>query len=160
MVQEDVGPDDCPLFHYGLGVPHDRLVSYAIRKEFIPAGATRMMTCSDRMLRNLTMICRARIRLAVVVHPIYDFVLSLYSNFSLCEDELSEDDEDEVIDILKRELNLDPDAEPLWYWDISTPAHERLTVKAPRKKKIGHSTLRGQENEASIKTSGVRPSNA
>ncbi|EIN08961.1 hypothetical protein PUNSTDRAFT_134134 [Punctularia strigosozonata HHB-11173 SS5] len=157
MVTEDLEPGDCPLFYYGFGVPHDQLISYAIRKAFIPPGTTSIMACLPLIPHTLTMLCGARIHLGVTEHTVYTFVIALYTNFTLLDDKLSSFDEADVLQIVKRELKLEAEAEPLWYWDVSTPRDEILQMaKAPRKKKTPQKSLQGQENLAPNKPSDTQ----
>ncbi|TFY63557.1 hypothetical protein EVG20_g6265 [Dentipellis fragilis] len=47
----------------------------------------------------------------------YDFMISLYTNLTLEDDQLEKEEEKEVIEIIQRELQIsDP---PKWYWDAT-----------------------------------------
>lgn len=48
----------------------------------------------------------------------YEYMIYLYNNFSKEDEEMKEDDEKEVLEILRRELGIQEDVPAMWWFDF------------------------------------------
>ncbi|EIN08982.1 hypothetical protein PUNSTDRAFT_134155 [Punctularia strigosozonata HHB-11173 SS5] len=159
MTGEHVHPGDCPLFHYGVAAPFERLRAYAVHKGFMKADADdiALYSCTKRITRSLMIASDATLHFACTVHPVHDYVIALHTNVTAYREKLVDTDEEEVVEIIKRELGLDPNTTARWYWDLETPKSARVdAVEAPSKRKTSHNTPAAEGCTAQRMASGVR----
>ncbi|KAJ7645581.1 hypothetical protein DFH06DRAFT_590016 [Mycena polygramma] len=111
-------------YQFGFVVPNETLKAYALKRNLVlddhfksPLHSLCAISRSIRHLETSTVAHCARLSHA---RPNDDFgrahcVVSLYSNYNMKNRELVEEDKQDVVEIIQRELGIS-DA-PKWYWD-------------------------------------------
>ncbi|EIN08962.1 hypothetical protein PUNSTDRAFT_134135 [Punctularia strigosozonata HHB-11173 SS5] len=123
MCDEYLREDDCPRFHYGLGVSLDQFRAYGIKyKLFTPREAKSDMLVVCQVRRIVDLISKrgkvkAKLRYAIIQHYRYTRMIAFYTNFNKYKEEMASNEEAKVVKLLKSELNIPSDSQPLWYWD-------------------------------------------
>ncbi|KAA1475278.1 hypothetical protein DENSPDRAFT_418524 [Dentipellis sp. KUC8613] len=109
-----------PKLLFGFALSFSQAFSYAKRRKIKLLGekADPILRPSYAALKTITDLDRrtgADLNYEIPRVEGYDFMIALYSNLTLEDDQLEEEEEKEVIEILQRELRIsDP---PMWYWD-------------------------------------------
>lgn len=120
------GPDK---LSFGFGAKSDTLIEYALEKKLVDP---RKLTEGDpkfigyeryfainRVIKHLERVTGApRLYVRFPTSPDYEYMISLYDNYSKRVDEMDEDDEREVLDILRKELNISDDVPAMWWFEM------------------------------------------
>ncbi|EIN08949.1 hypothetical protein PUNSTDRAFT_134122 [Punctularia strigosozonata HHB-11173 SS5] len=135
MFDEYVRADECPRFHYGLGVTLQQFLAYGLDNQMITSADIQdnmaVAYCVQCIVNNLSILCKVRLRYELVSHFHYTRVVALYSNFDKRDRQLSPAEEDRVVGFIKTQLNLSPDLQPIWYWDIQSSPSVTTTRLPP-----------------------------
>ncbi|KAI0040885.1 hypothetical protein FA95DRAFT_1565995 [Auriscalpium vulgare] len=110
-----------PVLLYGYALHYTDLINFANQRNLpnihAPGKPFTQITCCSPILNYLNRVTRAVLHLGI---PISERpgtrVVMLYSNYSMEREEYEEQDEREIIEILKGELGFRKD--PVWYWDF------------------------------------------
>ncbi|KAI0313934.1 hypothetical protein OF83DRAFT_1139124 [Amylostereum chailletii] len=112
--------DGTPLLHYGFVIEEEDIMACAIRNNIINDETKPSQRYLFAVWGVFSFVCRETRALVYHRSPLsieHKHMVSLYSNHSIEEDEYDEEDEREIIEIVKRELNI-PESTPLmWWWD-------------------------------------------
>ncbi|KAJ6512045.1 hypothetical protein C8R47DRAFT_1207398 [Mycena vitilis] len=109
------------VYQFGFVVPNETLKAYALRRSLVPESHFKSpfhsLCAISRSIRHLETVAHARLSHA---RPNDGFgrahcVVSLYSNYNMKNRQMVEEDEQDVVEIIQRELGIS-DA-PKWYWD-------------------------------------------
>ncbi|TFY83683.1 hypothetical protein EWM64_g328 [Hericium alpestre] len=104
-------------YHFGVGVSYERLWEYCIARDLAPKHFHENPLCSSAMvdaaLKELDRLCGAKLQLCGITHLEHDYVLSRYSNYTWFKEKLSDRDEEEVVNIIHKELGISEP--PRWY---------------------------------------------
>jgi hypothetical protein len=105
-----------PTVHYGIPLEAGDLPEYAERNGREPARFMREVPILSEKIYYPLGFC-------VPFGPTADcrYVLELYSNYTMAKKQLIEEDEEDVISMVKEELKLDPSVRPKWYFDQLDP---------------------------------------
>ena len=105
-----------PTVRYGIPLDANDLSDYAERNSREPARFMREVPILSEKVEY-------PLGLYVPFGPTADcrFVLELYSNYTMGKKQLIEQDEEDVISMVKEELKLDPSVRPKWYFDQLDP---------------------------------------
>ncbi|EIN08989.1 hypothetical protein PUNSTDRAFT_52406 [Punctularia strigosozonata HHB-11173 SS5] len=118
-------PNDCPLFHYGVGIPLEQLRAYGIRRGLIPRDEAHIslsvLSRLDQIVKDIAKRCNGKLYRAKVAHYSYTNVVALYTNYSKHLRHRSSEEDERVISFIKAELEIPSDCRALWYWDTHTP---------------------------------------
>ncbi|KAI0339218.1 hypothetical protein BDW22DRAFT_1431829 [Trametopsis cervina] len=122
-----------PLCHFGIGIDILQIVEYVERNNVkLPGRATRAdygeaihsYRCISMLqtVSHLEKLCGVDLKLVIPLSPTYAFMFEIYNNYNMHEEGfVYAHEEQEVIDLLERELGFDGwDAEVKWYWNIET----------------------------------------
>lgn len=113
---------------FGFGTTIDDLLAYANKVKILTTEkleACEEETLEDLMVtkalksveRHLRWVTRARLKFRTPVHVKYDTVITLWDNFTKEAQELDDEDTKEVLDLLREELGLPEDEQPMWYFE-------------------------------------------
>ncbi|KAI0058553.1 hypothetical protein BV25DRAFT_1919249 [Artomyces pyxidatus] len=116
-----------PELHFGLALTQDELLAYANKhglvEEDYPDDPLDVFSCRYPVmmcLRELTDDSTVYIAPPFVPGTVRPIMVALYSNYTRSKQKLVDEDEREVLDIIRDELNLE--GQPaLWYWDAGNP---------------------------------------
>ena len=105
-----------PTVHYGIPLEASDLREYAERRNRDPERFAREVPILSEKVNYPLGLC-------VPFGPTTDsqFILELYSNYTMGKKQLIEEDEEDVISMVKEELKLDPSVRPKWYFDQLDP---------------------------------------
>lgn len=99
---------------YGIGLTDDQLVEYAQRKGLahhrFPEAST---LAAGPVALHLAKICRARIYVQSIFSMDHDWVVALYSNYTQERYEMWDNDEKEVLSMIKAEFHINEEA--MWF---------------------------------------------
>ncbi|ETW76617.1 hypothetical protein HETIRDRAFT_118857 [Heterobasidion irregulare TC 32-1] len=118
----ELRPDTDAVLAFGLGISFDQLLRYVHKRNIrTPWKPYRRITqplvafneISKRLKKAIPGLQLFYRRPASVE---YDRVLALYSNHSMGRLQYEEEDEQRVIEYIKKELEID--SPPLWFWDM------------------------------------------
>ncbi|KAI0339215.1 hypothetical protein BDW22DRAFT_608111 [Trametopsis cervina] len=123
-----------PLCHFGIGFDVLQIVEYSERKNLRLPGAATKADFKDAAINtyrcmamltavsHLEKLCGADLKVVTPLSPTYAFMIEIYNNYNMHEEGfIYASDEQEVINVLERELSFDGwDAEVMWYWNIET----------------------------------------
>ncbi|KAI0339213.1 hypothetical protein BDW22DRAFT_1347778 [Trametopsis cervina] len=123
-----------PLCHFGIGIDILQIVEYAERNNIrLPGGATKANFSGDgihtyrtmsmlKSVAHLEKLSGVDLKLVIPLSPTCAFMIEIYNNYNMHEEGfVYAHEEQEVIDLLERELGFDGwDAEVKWYWNIET----------------------------------------
>ena len=113
--------------HYGFPVTIDELVRYAIEE-----GVVRREV-DGKNIHYLATILAANVRLSerssytvnMVTPKVFEddraVVMTIYTNYTMESKELSDEEEEDLLDFIACELDLDLDMKPKWFYDINDP---------------------------------------
>lgn len=114
---------------FGFGVTSDTLIQYALEKKLVDP---RKLTEGDpefisyeryfainAVIKHLERVTGApKLYIRFPMSPEYEYMISLYDNYSKRVDEMDEDDEREVLDIIRKELNIPDDVPAMWWFEM------------------------------------------
>ncbi|KAI0040884.1 hypothetical protein FA95DRAFT_1683550 [Auriscalpium vulgare] len=111
-----------PVLLYGYSLHLEELLDLANQRNLpnaiSPGEPLTTASCTVSILRYLNGVTGAALHLGI---PISERpgtrVVMLYSNYSMEREQYEEQDEREIIEILKGELGFKSD--PVWYWDLA-----------------------------------------
>jgi len=130
--------------HYGITVPDANILQYGAKHGILDKvmkglkgqyqqkhkGIVNSILGAD-VIRHLEAVCNARLFHLMA----FDFdtmgaitLVELFDNKSMWR-ELKDEEEADVVEILRRELELPPNAQPMWYWRLGE-AWEKAAVDA------------------------------
>ncbi|EIM83768.1 uncharacterized protein STEHIDRAFT_113039 [Stereum hirsutum FP-91666 SS1] len=112
---------------FGFGTTIDDLIAYAKRVELLTNE--KLDACKNRQYRaiyinrgmfaverHLTWVTRVRLNFFTPAHVKYDTIVTLWDNYAKEDRELDDQDTKEVLDLLRKELCLPEEEQPLWYF--------------------------------------------
>ncbi|EIN08984.1 hypothetical protein PUNSTDRAFT_134157 [Punctularia strigosozonata HHB-11173 SS5] len=155
MYDEYLRREDCPLFHYGLGVSLDRFRAYGIKHKLFNSkdaqDDVRVVCHVRRMVDLIAKRGNAKpLRYTIIHHYHFTRMIAFYTNFNKYESPLTPDEVARIVAFIKAELDLPSDSEALWYWDCENPStatSDTLTnPKIPKAVKL-HMQVTQTENE-------------
>jgi len=121
-----------PLLHYGVAVTERHLLKYAVwagediymppnnlvaYKQLHPLALDKAV----KVLRETCVYNHFELADPYFMTPRCEVLVSLYTNYNYRGRRLIKEGEEDVIDMLKAELDLAPKAQPRWYFDRSDP---------------------------------------
>ncbi|EIM84062.1 uncharacterized protein STEHIDRAFT_159664 [Stereum hirsutum FP-91666 SS1] len=120
------GPDK---LSFGFGVTSDTLIQYALERRLVdPRKLTKgdpkfigweRFRAINAVVKHLECITGApRLYIRFPTSPDYEYMISLYDNYSKRVDEMDEQDEKEVLEILRKELNIPDDVPAMWWFEM------------------------------------------
>ncbi|EIN08946.1 hypothetical protein PUNSTDRAFT_143613 [Punctularia strigosozonata HHB-11173 SS5] len=139
MTDEFLREDDCPLFHYGVGVTIQQLRVFCIKQQIYKPDkdSDEMAMCAlPEIVDVLSQLCRAKLSWVRIGHPRYVLAIALYTNFNLYKQKRSRSQEATIFEAVKKELDLSPNAQPLWYWDMERSTRAETIAKMTKIPKI------------------------
>jgi hypothetical protein len=92
---------------YGFGVTIDVLDKYAVKTGIKSPAVPFSIFHGDDVAKRLSYICDERLELVTVVSDEHRYALALYSNYNAYECKLPPEDEKEVLEIIKEELECE-----------------------------------------------------
>ncbi|KAA1476928.1 hypothetical protein DENSPDRAFT_844054 [Dentipellis sp. KUC8613] len=109
---------------YGIPVTTSQLYKYATRRKLpvmspfgTPSHRADFMTdLAMKVVADLREVCNARLEWVAPVSIDYDWMLAFYDNYNWYREELEDHEEQEVVEILQKELRTNE--RPKWYWDM------------------------------------------
>ncbi|KAJ6512043.1 hypothetical protein C8R47DRAFT_1207396 [Mycena vitilis] len=111
-----------PLYQFGILLRDMTLIDYAAKHELVSAekllkSPIYQLSAIAMALQRLRALAKAPLSYRRASDEFGDeySVLSLYSNYNLDNRQLVDEDEQDVIRIIKEELDID--GSPRWYWD-------------------------------------------
>lgn len=118
-----------PTVCFGFGLAPETFVDYAKRTGLLTyIDETRIPPClrkpdnidwvasCDKVWKHLRRVCDADLHYEVPIHHTCIMMVSLYTNYTMKKERYRDEDEKEILDILREELR--PTAGPKWYWSI------------------------------------------
>ncbi|KAJ7645583.1 hypothetical protein DFH06DRAFT_1476827 [Mycena polygramma] len=121
LVRTKTNPDPT-LYQFGILLLDETLKDYAldrklVTEDYLNKSPLHSLSAISRAVRHLQAVAQARLTHTFASD---DFgreysVVSLYSNYNMDNRRLVEEDEQDVVKILQRELHVL--ASPKWYWD-------------------------------------------
>ncbi|KAI0314624.1 hypothetical protein OF83DRAFT_423963 [Amylostereum chailletii] len=116
-------PDDgTPLLHYGFVFKFEQLMACAERHNIVADGTPKELVPVRALWGVMGFLYREARAVVFPQIPLsteYNHMVSLYSNYSVENDEFDEEDEREIVAIVKKELQIPEDVPIMWWWDIS-----------------------------------------
>lgn len=115
------------LFGFGTTIPD--LLAYAEKVKILTDAKLKatendaqdreymLCDCVKYVEKHLRWVTRARLKFRTPVHVKYDTVITLWDNYTKEEQELDDDDTKEVLDLLREELSVLKEEQPLWYFE-------------------------------------------
>ena len=103
---------------FGFGVTHRQLVDYALQVGIL-SPSSPAWECSSAVFdatMHLARLALFELDMRCIYHPTYNYCVCLYSNYTQQSKELVEEDEKEVLDIVRKELKIPDDDAPMWYF--------------------------------------------
>ncbi|EIN09008.1 hypothetical protein PUNSTDRAFT_134181 [Punctularia strigosozonata HHB-11173 SS5] len=160
MCRKGLRQNECPMFHYGVGIPVERLKAYGIRHGFIPRDEAHIslvvISSLDLIVKDIAKRCNANLYRAKVAHYSYTNAVALYTNFGKYLDHRSEEEDERVISFIKAELELPSDCRALWYWDTRTPRTvTEETVSIPKAIELRMQRLKLENGEQTMEFESV-----
>ena len=116
-----------PVLNYGIPVTSDDLFKYATWAGKVTYFKLSPDQVSPRFLwSSVEVLSDSVIYPLILAEPYFTtpkchFIVSLYSNYNYKEKQLVDEDEENVIDAIKGELELDSEVKPMWYFDVKDP---------------------------------------
>lgn len=119
-----------PIMHYGFTYTEDNVLHCARHRQLLPPGLEDEQVDVDQAARRLFMAevlvrkylesqLQVRIFAESVLAPERPFgMFALYSNYTRRRLRRSDDDEWDILEALKYELNIEEKRQAQWYWDI------------------------------------------
>lgn len=114
---------------FGFGVKSETLIQYALRKKLVDPrkltegdpkviGYERCFAI-DAVVAHLVRVTGVpKLYIRFPASPDYEYMISLYDNYSQRVDEMDEDDEREVLEILRKELDIADDVPAMWWFEM------------------------------------------
>ncbi|KAI0043389.1 hypothetical protein FA95DRAFT_1563358 [Auriscalpium vulgare] len=112
------------LLHYGLGTSEKQLVAYARRHGLIAQEHRSFYLAAGLglvpALHRLKKVANARLRIQYPEDRKHTLMISLYSNYTMDDEQYEPPHEEEVLDILRQELQIE--GQPaMWFFDRRNP---------------------------------------
>lgn len=110
---------ETPLFLWGLPFSQEQALAYAIRynlrcKDGHPCFLPNRVIDHLANKRDFVLDCRNPLS------QVHKNLVVLYTNFNMLWRHLSLEQEEEIIEVLREELGIPMEVQPLWYWDKDT----------------------------------------
>ncbi|TFY74534.1 hypothetical protein EWM64_g9478 [Hericium alpestre] len=110
LVYPDKPPCDPPRFHFGVGVTYRQLCDYSVQHRLVPdkffTDSRRSFDTIEATYKHLDCISGINLYLQSVRHPNYGWIVAHYSNYTWHYEEVEARQEQIVIDLIRRELNI------------------------------------------------------
>lgn len=111
---------------FGFGVNSDHLIDYALKHDLVDPSKLREGTPLDigrarfwaieAVVDYLQYISEAsKLHIGFPLSTEYEYMIYLYSNYSKEDEEMDEEDEKEILDNLRRELDIPEDVPAMWF---------------------------------------------
>ncbi|KAI0321137.1 hypothetical protein OF83DRAFT_402509 [Amylostereum chailletii] len=113
--------DNKPLLHFGFIFTETQFTDCSEKNNLVEdkwTGRRRKTVALFSVVEFLCKKSRALLQYQMPLCMDTHHMISLYSNFNIKRRQLREEDEKEVIEIIKKELCIEPSVEPMWWWDI------------------------------------------
>ena len=116
-----------PVLNFGIPICLDSLMEYAVwAGELTPADLASDSLCPIvpySAVEVLSEVCACKLRLVAPKIPTSkcEAIISLYSNYDYKGKQLVEKDEQNVLDMIRAELELEDDVQAAWYFDSRDP---------------------------------------
>ena len=101
---------------FGFGVTRRQLVDYATQVGIVspsPSAAALLAT------RHIEEVAEVALEMRSIYHPTYNYCLRLYNNLTQYSEQLVEEDEKDVLDIIREELKITEEEVPMWYFQVN-----------------------------------------
>ncbi|TFY74943.1 hypothetical protein EWM64_g9069 [Hericium alpestre] len=106
-----------PRMHFGLGVKAQSLYEYAFKRRLVPAEWRGDEDCEyivfQAAVKELDRLCGTKLYLEFPLGTDYDWMVARFTNYIWYYEELEPEEEEEVMDIIRRELGVHDS--PRWY---------------------------------------------
>ncbi|TFY78666.1 hypothetical protein EWM64_g5347 [Hericium alpestre] len=110
-----------PLFHFGVGVDFRQLYDYAFQHRLVPEdyrdNSRLNLEILQATVKHLDIISGANLYLEPIVHGKYGWIVARYSNYTWYHEEAKDWQEQMVMDLIKKELNVDD--KPRWHPSVA-----------------------------------------
>lgn len=109
---------------FGFGITRRQLVDYARRVKILKPTSPdwkKSLAAFDTAL-YLSVIAEAELDMRLIWHSKNRYCVSLYSNYTQYSKQLVDEDEKDVLDIIREELNIPGDVPPMWYFQMDDDA--------------------------------------
>ncbi|TFY82229.1 hypothetical protein EWM64_g1774 [Hericium alpestre] len=121
VVYPDKPHRDPPRFHFGVGVTYRQLYDYSVQHRLVPdkffTDSRRSFDTIEATCKHLDRMSGIKLYLQPVRHPKYGWIVARYSNYTWYYEEVEARQEQIVIDLIRRELNIQD--MPQWHHSTS-----------------------------------------
>ncbi|EIN08997.1 hypothetical protein PUNSTDRAFT_143637 [Punctularia strigosozonata HHB-11173 SS5] len=125
MCSKGIRQDECPVFHYGVGVTLEHLRVYGIKHGILPLDdaeiALSVISCVGQVVSDIAKRGKVKLYHTMVTHHSYTNAVALYTNYNKHRRYRSSEEDEKAVSFIKAELGLPSDCRALWYWDDDTP---------------------------------------
>ena len=106
---------------FGFGVTYRQLVDYALQVGILTPSspAWKHSPAAFQATMHLAKVALVELDMRSIYHPTYYCCVCLYSNYTQQSKELVDEDEKEVLDIIREELKIPDDEAPMWYFQMT-----------------------------------------
>ncbi|EKM53978.1 uncharacterized protein PHACADRAFT_257514, partial [Phanerochaete carnosa HHB-10118-sp] len=104
---------------FSFGITRQQLVDYAHRVKLLKLDSPdwKKSAAAYNVALYLSVIAEAELDSRLIWHTRNRYCVSLYNNYTQYSKQLVEEDEKDVLDIIREELNI-PDVAPMWYFQV------------------------------------------
>jgi hypothetical protein len=129
---------DVPILHFGIPVTVQKLMDYAkkhgmvdkaAKKYNIPPEKVSYQLVALNLYKRLVHKTDCHVMLTPIFSLDYELSVCLYTNYTMRRMQLVDQDEKEVLEILKEELGTAAPA--VWFWGLDEIWHEDDVAKFP-----------------------------